>query len=164
MRKRASMSAGMPVRSRLNTPALWSSRRSTTDSPNCTGMVDTRTSRLWFLTRMLKRPSCGRRFSEMSRPAMIFRRMTSAETMRVSLISCSLSTPSMRWRRRRTFSSGSMWMSEAFICTASSNSICNRRTTGASLLSRLRPLKSKSLSSRRSSSWPASSAISLVRR
>ncbi|MNJ62618.1 hypothetical protein D3C77_584660 [compost metagenome] len=70
----------------------------------------------------------------------------------------------MRRRRRSTLSSGSMWMSEAFICTASSNSVCSRRTTGASWLSRLMPPKSKLLSSRCSSNCPASEAISLLRR
>ena len=54
------------------------SSRSTTDSPYCVGMVDMRTSIFWSRTMMFKRPSCGRRFSEMSRPAISFRRSTSA--------------------------------------------------------------------------------------
>ena len=137
----------------------------TTDSPCCTGMVDTRTSMLRLRTRMLKRPSCGRRFSEISSPDMIFRRITRADATRCSFITCSLSTPSIRWRIRTTPSSGSMWMSEAFICTASSNSVCSRRTTGASeVLSAPSLLRSKSLSCSEPSSSPASEAISLVRR
>jgi hypothetical protein len=59
-------------------PPLWLSNRITTDSPNCVGMVEIRTSMLCARVFTLKRPSCGRRFSEMSRPDMSFRRETSA--------------------------------------------------------------------------------------
>ena len=75
-------------------------------------MVETRTSILRPFTRTLKRPSWGIRFSEMFRPAISFRRNTSAALTRFSFITCSCSTPSTRCRMRTTVSSGSMWMSE----------------------------------------------------
>ncbi len=48
------------------------------------------------LSRILKRPSWGRRFSEMSRLDISFMRSTRAEAMRVSFMVCSWSTPSIR--------------------------------------------------------------------
>jgi hypothetical protein len=130
MRTRAS--GGMPSWSRFRMLLDWSSRRMTIDSPWATGMVDRRMSMRAFLTLIWKRPSCGRRFSEMSRPDISFRRVTSAEAMRVSSMICSCRKPSMRWRTRSRFSSGSMWMSDACTCVASSNMDCSSRTTGAS--------------------------------
>ncbi len=144
----------------------WSSRRMTTDSPCWMGMVERRTSMLRFLIRMLKRPSWGRRRSEMFRPAMSLRRETSALAMRFSFITCSWSTPSMRWRIRSTDSSGSMWMSEAPTCTASSKMVCKSLTTGALARSSLWIIcaRSKSVSASSSPSSSASSLISAERR
>jgi hypothetical protein len=62
-------------------PLLWLSRRITTDSPYCVGMVEIRTSTWALRTRTTKRPSCGRRFSEISRPDMSFRRSTIADAI-----------------------------------------------------------------------------------
>jgi hypothetical protein len=79
-----------------------------------------------------KRPSCGRRFSAMSRPLISFRRVTSAlATPRPSMV-CSCSTPSMRWRTRSRPSPGSMCTSDARMFTASWKMFWMRRMTGAS--------------------------------
>ncbi len=69
-------------------PEPWLSRRITTDSPYCVGMVEMRTSMAAFFTLTLKRPSCGRRFSEMSRPDISFRRSTRAEAIFMSASVC----------------------------------------------------------------------------
>ena len=57
---------------------------------------------------------------------------TNALAMRRSAVVCTRSTPSRRKRMRSSRSSGSMWMSDALTCTASSNMDCNNLTTGAS--------------------------------
>ena len=88
----------MPTCSSVSTPTNVLSKRITTDSPHCTGMVEIRTSTLWSRMRTLQRPSCGRRFSEMSRLAMSLIRVASAPAMRRSAIVCTRSTPS--WRKR----------------------------------------------------------------
>ena len=58
-------------------------------------------------------PSCGRRRSEMSSPAMILMRLEIAGSILCGGRSFSKSEPSTRKRTRREFSSGSMWMSLA---------------------------------------------------
>jgi len=85
-------------------PALWLSKRITTDSPYCAGKVDIRTSTVPSLSRTAKRPSCGRRFSEMSRPDISFKRNATAPEILASASVCTCSTPSMRNRMRRLFS------------------------------------------------------------
>ena len=156
-RRRGSSSSGRPSSARLRVALLWSSRRMTAASPFWVGMVASRTSRLLSRTRTVKRPSWGRRFSEMSAPPISLRREISAGAMRLSSITVSCSTPSMRRRMRSTFSSGSMWMSEALALAASSNTVWIRRTTGASLAleSEPRAPRSKADSPR---SWPTSLA------
>ena len=165
-RIRLTKCSGIPVSSKDNIPADWSSKRITTDSPYCTGMVDIRTSMLWPLIFKLNRPSCGNRFSDISKPAISFKRKTIAEAILFSLRIFSWSTPSIRWRIRNAFSSGSMWTSDARICTASSKTDCNNFPTVASPPSSRKLFdKSKSLLwSYSSSSWLAKDSISAVRR
>ena len=94
-----------------------SSSRMTTFSPNCAGTVETRRSRSRDRSstrrRILIRPSCGRRFSEMSSLAMIFRREISGSRVRIGSAMMLWSTPSIRNRTRNSFSYGSTWMSDA---------------------------------------------------
>ena len=81
-------------------------------------------------------------------------------------MTCSCNTPSTRCRIRNTLSSGSMCISDARTCTASSNMDCSSLTTGASLssTSRLNASKSNWPSVNSSSSSSAKLAISSVRR
>ena len=130
-RKRTSMSCGMPISSSRRSESPWPSKRITTDSPYCEGRVDNRTSSVRSRSRNEKRPSCGRRFSEMSSPAISFRRCANAAAMRLSAVVWVCSTPSTRLRMSRPPSCGSRCTSDAPTCTASSNTLCSRRTTGA---------------------------------
>ena len=68
----------MPSRSTRSRPVFCVSRRITTDSPYCVGIVEMRMSIALPRMSTWKRPSCGKRFSEMSRPDISFRRNTSA--------------------------------------------------------------------------------------
>ncbi len=167
-RKRVRISGGMPVSVSDRMPEDWSSRRITTDSPYCTGMVEIRTSTSRPRTFMLKRPSWGRRFSEMSSPATSLRRSTSAWAMRTSLRMFSWRMPSIRWRIRSTFSSGSIWISDAPTCTASSNRERSSLATVASPSSapalRLLAPSSKPVSWYSSCNCSAKLSISRVRR
>ena len=70
--------------------------RSTTDSPWYAGSVLTRKSICALSTVNLMRPSCGRRFSAMSMPAMIFKRLISGPFIRSGMRSRSTHSPSMR--------------------------------------------------------------------
>ncbi|MPN22360.1 hypothetical protein SDC9_169743 [bioreactor metagenome] len=141
-RKRSSTRGGMPILSSSSRPVFWLSRRMTTDSPNCVGKVEIRTSTGLPRTLMLKRPSWGRRFSEISRPDISFRRSATAEEILASASVWICSTPSMRKRMRNAFSCGSKWMSEARRRMASSNTVCSSLTTGASSAPGFRPSRS----------------------
>ncbi len=68
----------MPSVARSSRADSLSSSRSTTRSPAPVGSVDTRTSTCRSPSFSAMRPSCGSRFSAMSRLAMILRRDTSA--------------------------------------------------------------------------------------
>ena len=166
VRKRSVMLCGMPSFSRSRSPLSRLSRRMTTDSPSCVGIVDMRTSTALSRTSTLKRPSCGRRFSEISSPAMSFKRNASAGATRKSASVCGCSSPSMRRRMRSTSSCGSMWISDAPTWVASSNNVCSRRTTGASSApsDALSAPKSTALSPRSCWSSFARPLISSVRR
>ena len=96
-----------------------SSRRRTTRSPLPEGRVETRTSTARPATRSEIRPSCGRRFSAISRRAMTLIRDTSNGASTLCGSSTSRNTPSQRNRTTSRFSKGSMWISEAFSFTAS---------------------------------------------
>lgn len=96
--KRSSVSPCMPTDSSVSFDSLLSSRRSTARSPWALGSVDTRTSTARVPMRKLMRPSCGSRFSEMSRSAMIFRREISAACSARLGCTTSRSVPSMRKR------------------------------------------------------------------
>ena len=87
--------------------------RMTTPSPSTWGIVTTRRSIEWPSTVSDTRPSCGTRFSEMSRLAMIFTREIVPGTIRRGMCVLSRSTPSTRKRTRMSRPSGSKWMSDA---------------------------------------------------
>ena len=95
-------------------------------------MVEIRTSTVLPRSLMLKRPSCGRRFSEISRPDISFRRSTSAVAILRVGLGLHVQHAVDAEADRSDFSCGSMWMSEARVFCASSNTVCNSLTTGAS--------------------------------
>ena len=99
-------------------------------------------------------------------PDISFSLTIKAEAILTSLITCSYKTPSTRCLILSTFSSGSIWISDAPTCTASSNMDCNNFTTGASATSseETRVLKSKSFSDNSSCNCSARLLISSVRR
>ena len=96
--KPCSTSPLMPRASRLKRVSVLSSRRSTARSPCAPGRVETRTSMARVPRRSEMRPSCGRRFSEMSSSAMIFRREISAACSALLGCTTSRSVPSTRKR------------------------------------------------------------------
>ena len=164
-RKRLSMAGGMPMLSSLRMAVPCSSKRMTADSPKVVGSVLRRTSIVWSFRRTVKRPSCGRRFSEMSNPAISFKRWASAPPMRLSAWVWVCKTPSTRTRICRLFSCGSMCTSDAPTCTASSNRDCSKRTTGAPSMPTVAVSSPKSTASPMSfSSARARPLISSVRR
>jgi len=95
---RLSVSPCMPTASRLSLLSLLSSRRSTARSPWALGRVETRTSMARVPRRRLMRPSWGRRFSAMSRSAMIFSREISAACS--ARLGCTTSRRSPSTRKR----------------------------------------------------------------
>ena len=94
------------------------------------------------------RPSCGRRFSEMSSLAMIFRREISGSRVRIGRAMMLCRMPSTRKRTRNSFSYGSTWMSEAPAFRASIRMRFETLMIGADSLDFAR--------SERSISWPSS--------
>ncbi|MNS55627.1 hypothetical protein D3C72_884640 [compost metagenome] len=91
-----STSGHMPRRSNCSRPASLSNKRSTARSPWPVGKVDTRTSMGRPPTRSAMRPSCGRRFSAMSRCAMILMREIKAACKALRGDTTSRSVPSTR--------------------------------------------------------------------
>ena len=80
----------------------------TTLSPWLVGMVETRKSMDFLPILTWMRPSCGRRFSAMLIVLlMILSRLTMADCSFLGGFCISCSTPSMRKRTRKRFSSGS---------------------------------------------------------
>ena len=104
----ASTSPCIPTDCRLRFAPLLSSKRSTARSPWALGSVLTRTSTARVPMRRLMRPSCGSRFSEMSRSAMIFKREISAACKARLGCTTSRSVPSTRKRTLEWRSYGSM--------------------------------------------------------
>ena len=88
----------MPTACSVRRLSLLSSKRSTARSPCAPGKVDTRTSMARWPKRKEMRPSCGRRFSAMSKSAMIFKREISAACKARFGVTTSRSVPSMRKR------------------------------------------------------------------
>ena len=88
----------MPSAARSSCAESRSSSRSTTRSPDPVGSVDIRTSTCLSPSFSVIRPSCGSRFSAMSRLAMILSRETSAACSARGGSSTSTSTPSTRKR------------------------------------------------------------------
>ena len=82
-------------------------------------------------TMLVARPSCGRRFSEISSPLTIFILAISAACRLMSCRMASCSTPSTRNRIRTWFSIGSIWISLALLWTACSMICPNSLTIGA---------------------------------
>ena len=102
----------------------------TTFSPYTVGRVATRRSTsLPPITPT--RPSWGMRRSAMLMSAMIFSREMIPDWMFFGDRITSWSTPSMRYRTRRSRSVGSMWMSDARSCTAWVMSRLTSLTMGA---------------------------------
>ena len=131
-----------------------------TRSPCAVGTVATRmsTSLPAILRRM--RPSWGRRFSAMLRPAMIFTRAMMLGWWALGARLTSWSTPSTRLRTVISRSPGSMWISEAFSLLALKMRPLTKRMIGASSAEACR--MSSSCSSYSSSFF--SRSTSLVRR
>ncbi len=121
--------SGISVEERFN-------KRSTTRSPSATGTVETRISISRSPTLTPAMPSCGRRFSAISRRAMILMRETSAASRFFGGDGRSYNMPSIRKRMRRLSAKGSMWMSEARSRSASSRIRLIRCVTGASSVPR----------------------------
>ena len=104
----------------------------TTFSPWTVGSIDTRTSTSFLSAFTLKRPSCGRRRSAMSRFERIFMREHTALCSAFGGAGRSTSSPSMRYLRREVFSKASKWMSDALVFNASTMMVFTMRITGAS--------------------------------
>ena len=134
--------------------------RITTFSPNSVGSTETRKSSSLFLSLSLifslMRPSCGRRFSEMSSLARILRREVMASLSFSGGFMISYRIPSIRNRTRYSFSYGSTWMSDAPRLMASVRIRLHSLTTGASSA----PSASAATSSSSSSSRTSRSALS----
>ena len=101
-------------------------------SPHTVGRVATRRSTVPPPDGTDRRPSCGIRRSAMSMSAMILSRLVTPAVMVRGERMTSCSTPSMRNRTRRSFSVGSMWMSEARSEIACEISRLTNFTIGAS--------------------------------
>ena len=145
----------MPREFRSSLPACLSRIRSTTRSPCPEGMVETRTSTARPAIFRLMRPSCGRRFSAISRRDITLTRETTRGATARRDCSTSRSTPSTRKRITKRFSNGSMWMSEAFSLTAWVSTALMSRMMGASS-----SLSSRSACSGRSCARWARSVVS----
>src|ERR1700682_2284231 len=150
--KRRSGSASKPSSVMSSCSFVLSRSRMTTFSPNCAGTVETRRSRSRerssTRSRILIRPSCGRRFSEMSSFAMIFKREMSGSRVRMGRAMMLWRMPSIRKRTRNSFSYGSTWMSEAPALRASMRMRLETLMIGADSVDLAR--------SPRSISWPSS--------
>ena len=132
-RSRTAAAAGArPSSGRSRRAAARSSSRSTTRSPKPVGTSETRTSMSRPATRSRMRPSCGRRRSAMSSPAMIFTRAARVACTRAGGARTPWRMPSMRNRTAVVRSKGSRWMSLAPAFTASKRSAFTSRMTGAS--------------------------------
>ena len=90
----------------------------TTPSPLTSGSVTTRTSMRPPSIVTARRPSCGMRFSAMSRLAMILIREITPADMRRAIVAACVSTPSIRNWTFMSPASGSKWMSDAPRSTA----------------------------------------------
>ena len=130
--KRASVPPCMPTASSVSLLSVLSNRRNTARSPCAEGSVETRTSTARVPIRREMRPSCGRRFSAMSRSAMIFSREISAACSARLGCTTSRNVPSMRKRTEDVRSYGSMWMSLAPSRAACVSSAFSMRMMGAS--------------------------------
>ena len=109
--------------------------RSTTRSPFLVGNVATRMSTELPLKFTFIRPSCGRRFSVMSRlHTSLIRDIIICATRRSNSVK-SVITPSIRILTRRFLLLGSIWRSEASLEIAADRRVLNNRTIGASFSS-----------------------------
>ena len=106
--------------------------RMTIFSPKAVGSEETRSSISRPSRSVLMRPSCGRRFSEMSMRESIFTRLTSGACTPAGSVWTECSTPSMRRRTSEVSRRGSMWMSEARFSNAERSRKSTACTTGLS--------------------------------
>ncbi len=130
----------------------------TIPSPSTEGMVTMRMSTALPSTVSETRPSCGSRFSAMSRSPMIFTRETVPGTMRRGIVVRSWSTPSTRKRTRISRPWDSKWTSEAPSWIAWAMIELTSFTTGASsAVSRMSVTSARSSCSSSTASETASS-------
>ena len=125
-------SGSMPRLSSAMSPRSWASSRSTMDSPNAQGTVETRMSMSLPAMRREMRPSWGRRRSAMSIPATSLMRDATAGKRSIGCVRRVCSTPSMRMRTAKLSSAGSTWMSEASKSTAWESRLFTSSMIGAS--------------------------------
>ena len=118
------------VRSSVRLP--WSRIRITIFSPKSVGSVETRNSTVFVFIRILIRPSCGIRRSDISRSLIILSRDVTAALSLFGKGGISINVPSTLNRTLTCFSKGSMWMSDVPRLTASTRSELTSRTRGAS--------------------------------
>ena len=118
----------------------------TTFSPYTVGRLETRISYSLLSTVVVIRPSCGLRFSEISMPDIILRRVVIAPRRALSYFIISLRLPSILYRTLTVFSIGSIWISLARCLTACSIILLIRTTIGAFSISSLLALFSFSAS------------------
>ena len=124
--------AEQPSSSSGGTPRRWSSTRSTIFSPKIVRSVEARKSTSSpFSSSTRMRPSCGRRFSAMSIPAITFIRAASPSVTHFGRSMTSLSRPSRRCRTVTPWAPGSMWMSLAPLLSALRITRFTRSTIGA---------------------------------
>ena len=157
--KSSELVSDMPSKSSPMSACDLSRMRITIPSPSTRGIVTTRVSIAWPSTVSDTRPSCGTRFSAMSRLAMIFTRETVPAIMRFGIWVVSRSTPSTRKRTRISRPSGSKWMSDAPSSTAWAMIELTSLMTGASSAdSRISVTSASSSSPSRTASATASSS------
>ncbi len=103
--------------------------------PNVVGRLETRKSTSLFSKRTLNLPSCGTRFSVMSRFEIILIRARTAFWFDFGMLNMSCRAPSMRYLTRRVPYSGSIWMSDALPLSACVSIRFTSLTIGAVSLS-----------------------------
>ena len=118
LRNMARWSASMPTFSRASSSRSFASMRSTMDSPNAQGTVETRISISLPEIRVVIRPSWGSLRSAMSTPETSLIRDATAGKRSTGWVSLVCRTPSTRMRTAKCSSAGSTWMSDAPRSTA----------------------------------------------
>ena len=155
-RSQRSSSAASRSCSSDETRAAGSNTRSTAFSPKTVGRVETRSSISFSDSMRLMRPSWGRRFSAMSSPLSILRRLTTARYTMRGKVCMVRRTPSTRKRTTAWSRLGSRWMSEARCSNAWWRMLSRAATTGRVVGSR-----SPAASDSETNSWSAAGGLAL---